>query len=252
MYVGQTTAKGVYSRCEVCGDSTKNPNSAHKLTDVNGRTYCFRCGASGIASAAALINVTLQAEGKQKKTFHAPPGRDVRKCLSRHTALTDWCVDQFDRAWFPKRNPQTGAIVSWHMKKDKQCKSQGAGLGFNGTLYSTPDNPLTLVEGPYDVLTSRYVCAFGTIKASHAAALAGHYVQLLPDGDVWYNEGMRKQFLRAMRAFGTLCLRVGVLGQDEDPDDFKDKEESIPWQTPQELNKLLCSPTRNFLDTLPL
>jgi hypothetical protein len=96
------------------------------------------------------------------------------------------------------------------------------GFGFKGDeLTSNPENPIRLVEGPYDVLTDRDVCVYGLLTVRHMRALKGHCVILCPDGDVWMDEAKQKSILRCLQDnhLGASVVYVERLEDDKDPDE---------------------------------
>ena len=97
-------------------------------------------------------------------------------------------------------------------------------LGFSGDqLLSSPDDPIRIVEGPYDVLSSRDVCVFGLPSKASVVDLVGHYAILCPDGDVWGDRSKRDTVMGALVSHkAPTWVSVEVLDSDKDPDEVPD------------------------------
>jgi hypothetical protein len=105
-------------------------------------------------------------------------------------------------------------------------------------ITSSPENPIRLVEGPYDVLYTRDVCVFGLFNPHALSMLRGHYVVLCPDGDVWGDESKLRVIRRAAYYDQFTCLGVEYLPDGKDPDEVMAGDrhyiplEDLNWKRP--------------------
>jgi len=92
-------------------------------------------------------------------------------------------------------------------------------------LSSSPSDPYTVVEGPYDVLSPRDVGVGGFLSRSHLADyMRGQFVNLCPDGDVWANHGHMLIFSTAVQGLfkstrGPWPVSIDYIAGGLDPDE---------------------------------
>ena len=98
-------------------------------------------------------------------------------------------------------------------------------------LLSTQENPLRLVEGPYDVKYAHDLCCFGLFNAKLIIQqLKHHYFVISPDGDVWTDPTRKKAFFPSLTQI--IKARLNLVGVEfheanQDPDD-QDANRLIP------------------------
>jgi len=138
----------------------------------------------------------------------------------RHSALDRYKLGPKDV--FLSRRPD-GELVGLAIVDGRNRRVIGhRSFGYAGThLFSSPDDPIRLVEGPYDCIGKRDVCVFGSISVKHIKNLKGHVVLLCPDGDIWQDNMKRASFLRCLRplyqSFGASIAGVELLSKGLDP-----------------------------------
>lgn len=158
-------------------------------------------------------------------TSSAPVNEWVRALVPgpaspRPSALDRYHIDDFDA--FLSRDG-AGQTVGVALRRRGEHRFHGQRvLGWVGdVLLSRPHDPLRLVEGPYDVLTPRDVCAFGFPTSAAWAALAYQFVIACPDGDVWEDREQARLYVRALlraERLGVVIVGVEVLPPGLDPD----------------------------------
>jgi hypothetical protein len=223
---GETDRNGNrWVRCEACGDSKKNPWKAHKMVDPNGGAYCFLCADSTKLGMADMIDVAL-GYAHVEEVLERGEGRERTPRLNgRFTRLERFDIEG-DPAWdsFEQRD-QFGRVIGWHNrhKSRKVCENEGRrGLGYvEDSLLSSPSGPLVVVEGPYDVITDRHVCVFGTISRPVLKRFRLQYVWLFPDPDQICTQPKRQRFHENVvgPALDDLVFVLGVIHGNADPDE---------------------------------
>lgn len=226
MHTGRTDHLGrTWIRCPECGDTKKSQWKAHCFVDTKGSTFCFRCGHSTQLSIAMLLEIALGnidvAEALESMDLAHD---DLRPWSSpRPTKLTVFGRDDKPKqTCFPMRD-HNGVIVGWH---DREPDSKGLnfgrrGIGFVGDkLTSNPANPLTVVEGPYDVISDRHVSVFGLITPSALRFLRLQHVWLFPDPDILDTSARRNTFIERVLVplQDSLVIVDGVILGNADPD----------------------------------
>jgi hypothetical protein len=225
MIPGKTDSRGnSWVRCQECGDS-RNPNKAHCMIDSRGSTYCYRCGHSSQLGVETLIDIMLGTKSMDEALEEPSPApRHKIPNLGRATCLTKYAVEgEPDWDSFQMRN-SAGDLLGWHNRSvvGKMMENEGRrGLGFVGqTLTSSPSRPLIAVEGPFDVITERHVCVYGTLSVSSLRFLPLQYVWLHPDPDQLDTEAKRVRFITkvVLPAMDRLVFVEGVIISEDDPD----------------------------------
>lgn len=229
MIAGKTDRNGfTWIRCinPECGDSVKHNWKAHCLVDKKGSTYCFKCGQSTTLSIDLLMQIALGNKSIDEALDEAIAIRtDLRPWASqRPTRLATYGIDDDPLAVaFPMRD-HNGEIIGWHDRKpgEKGINTGRRGLGYVGrTPKSSPANPLIIVEGPFDVISDRHVCTFGTITKSTFRYLKLHYVWLQPDPDIIDTDWKRSRFVQNVvnPVNDALVFVQGVIVGNADPDE---------------------------------
>ena len=228
---GQWKGDELWLRCPHCGDSDKDLRKAHYSINREGLYHCVRCKAGGRLNLRDYLSLVLDSEGRPRPTTlkdddwedlldELMPGAGSRRfsALDRYHLTTGKIV--FDV--FLSRDIK-GDIVGLSLVDPERHKRKVMGrkfFGYRGDLESSPDDPLRVVEGPYDCLTPRDVCVFGLPSVNVLRGLQGHFVILCPDGDVWPDWTKRKTILDALSMEGgPTFVGVEVLRDGEDPDE---------------------------------
>lgn len=200
MINGTTRNSITWARCEECGDSKKSWK-AHKLIDDKGSTYCFKCGHSSQLGIGELIELMLGDKTVEELLEErATAERNPAQLWSRGTMLDQYAITG-EKDWVSyQMRDCNGNLTGWHNRniKVKECDNEGRrGIGYIGSsLVSSPSQPLTVVEGPTDVLTSNHSCVFGTICASTMKHYRLQYTWLYPDPDQLDTAAKRSSFVR--------------------------------------------------------
>lgn len=228
MRVGQKDSQGrVYFRCQECGDSSKNKWKCHAFVDTKGATHCNRCGYSSRISLDALIEVTLgNISIEDARESWTPPEELNRHIRGRPSLLTKYhCKDEsLDGDCFAMYNTG-GRMVGWH---ERVAGAKGINEGHRGfnwfladqlSLTSTPDKPLVLVEGPYDVTETNRVACFGMITLGVLRKLAFHYLWVWPDPDCLDTGEKRESFVDMLTAADDYAFIQGFITSNGDPDE---------------------------------
>ena len=243
----------LWLRCPYCGDSTKHPTRAHYSVNTEGYEHCLRCKAGGRITTAELIKLIVEHTGKEvveikrkenwKSVYHkfeSGAGSPRRSGLVRYHLTTERGI--FD--CFIIRNGRGKTVgVQLCSVRTKSKRIYGTrGISYRGKrIISSLSRPIILVEGPYDVWDEHHICAFGLPGPSTYRMLRGQFVILCPDGDVWKEKGLCKQFLyhsqKAYEKGGVFILGVQILDRDKDPEEvapkdreFVDIEEYMKWR----------------------
>lgn len=231
---GQLVGQEMWIRCPFCGDSERRQDVAHFSVRRDGRYHCFRCGVGGrfktsdyfklliplLAAGADLDDAPMddqQVMAELEQQLLPGPGSERDSALERnHLKTRTGMLDVFrsrsasgDQVGLLGVDPATRRRQMWGVRA----------IGWVGDrLLSTPEEPLRLVEGPYDVLDERTVCAFGTPSRKTFRNLRGQYIIACPDGDIWIEPTKRRLFLEAILCDEANIVGVEVLPPDLDPD----------------------------------
>lgn len=218
----------VWQRCHICGDSQKRKNIGHMVVNqATGRYHCFRCAANGVL---ATFIPKWPEPSLIDRVISATPGNTKKVEISARTSgrpsllANQYKVGPADVFFSTSGGYQ---VVKDGTKLSYGPLRQGLGVpAFNPNLKSSPDWPLVVVEGPYDVLDGfTDVCIFGAVPTlAQLAMLAGRYVIIRPDGDVWQEDkrGLLVGILRAWRHSKAIVLGVERLPDGLDPDEADD------------------------------
>lgn len=244
---GERKGNELWLRCPHCGDSQNDLNKAHYSVNTEGLYHCLRCGAGGRLSIKEFLNIALGEHADFIDTVDEKDWEDTLDELmpgpfySRFSALDRFHIRTAKNNYdvFLSRNIQ-GDIVGLALSDLVEHKRILLGekvLGWKGDeLLSTPEDPLRLVEGPYDVVTDRDVCCYGLPRRRQLQMLRGHYVILCPDGDVWSDFTKRRAILLLLQVYdGATITEIEVLPEGIDPDDMLYADR--PRITAQELKR---------------
>lgn len=236
-------------RCPKCGDSD-NLHHGHLSINVHkGVFQCLRCGYVGLLTVEKFLGMDIEINNLLEipiaETHHEIPilhKRDsytnrptklpvdtykfqgklwdgveiVKADGSRNTGIG---LRQID----PKRSYIWGnKYISYPYQRFSELKSWW-------------DDPITVVEGIYDVLNKNDVCVWGFINRSIVNTLKGHYVILQPDGDVWDHPLKKKMMLDTIQFLyyhqNIHLVGLHILPDGKDVDEIsKDKIIPVPYQ----------------------
>lgn len=229
MHPGYTDSAGrVYYRCPNCGDSD-NPNKAHCFVDVQGNSYCYKCNTVSTLDMTQYLYVMLNVAGLEEviasdwQPFELEPllGLENR----RPTLLTRYVIPDNDKAdAFAMRNAR-GRLVGYHSRlPGKVMLNEGdRGIDWVGSkdelLTSNSNDPIYIVEGPFDVVKPRYVSAMGSLSLSVFRHVKAQTCWAWPDPDIINTPAKRKSFVEMLNvANDNLCWIEGLIVSDADPD----------------------------------
>lgn len=236
---GSITGDELWLRCVFCGDSQNHPGKCHWSVNLkSGKYHCFRCRASGKLTTAQLFTLIMRAG--VDAVFDNPAGdfdqeREIPElepgaALSRPSALNRFHLRQDHILWdaFEIRDAMDEAVCGVYLRSTRNKDSRicgGGGFGWVGEHLptSTPQRPLRVVEGPYDVLHPRDICSFGMVT-NGLQDLKGHYLVLCPDGDVWLDGQLFLEFARKVYRYiwsqrpGPYIVGLEFLPDGLDPD----------------------------------
>jgi hypothetical protein len=143
-------------------------------------------------------------------------------------------------AWPFEMRDCNGSRIGWHMRyPGKVMHNEGRrGIGYTTVkLWSTPSQPLIVVEGPFDVIDNRAACVFGAISLSSLRHFRLQWVWLWPDPDMLDTPEKRRRFSRRVvaPALDEMVFVQGVILSNGDPDEATVKnhltlEEVLTWE----------------------
>lgn len=228
----------LWIRCPECGDSQNDPNKAHCNIDLRRFIYhCYRCGAGGKLSGKEILKLvdewdldleTIIDESDQtRSSIDDFPPLLPGAGSSRKSALDRYHLNYGEKNYdaFYLREPRDNVVCGIHLRSGKMKISLGdLGYAWPGgdPITSSQEDPIYLVEGPYDVLTNRFVGVMGLLSSTRIRPLVGHSIVLFPDSDVWTHQTLLSRTLSTIKSL-MLSRRIFLLGMviipDGDPDD---------------------------------
>ncbi len=221
----------LWIRCPYCGDSSDHWKCHFRIQLKTGLFHCHRCGEGGKLDAAKIFQLNLMKFREldplilEKQTFSLGPGTKRKSLLQRYHTPDN--VDAFKLWW-------TGSPEAIHVGWDVRGKQKHT-VGIKGIawidtprpLTSTPSDPLTLVEGPYDVVKPRDVCLSGFFNSEALRQLKGQLFYLCPDGDIWTNQelfiGFYNRVIKILRSNLYSVLGIIFLPGNKDPDESSER-----------------------------
>lgn len=231
----------LWIRCPFCGDSPNDLTKAHFSVNLKtGAYHCHRCKVGGFLSTKRRMALAMHSEStlsEQRLIDYDQliPGAGS----SRRSLLPRFHFRKGEEVWdaFEMRNPKSGEVAGIHLRRPGASHTMGNGVAWATRLLSSEDQPLRLVEGPYDVLYPEDLCCFGLPSTKILRALMGHYVILCPDGDVWENEDLKRQILKLLWG-RSRCNIIGIeyIKDGKDPDEVPvEDRELIPTRVIKQL-----------------
>lgn len=245
--IGSQREGEVWARCPFCGDSESHLDEGHLAINLSKRAYfCVRCRQGGHLTtkvALAVAEVTGESLGLGDDAWSTQLSHDAVQlpallegpAIWRPSRLQRWHL--FGDAYSPRRpgpfvwdafqmrDIKTGELTGIHTRFGRSRYNIGElGFGWAGTEppLSSPDYPIVVVEGPYDVLYPNEVCTFGLMSTGLIDELSGHSIVLCPDGDVWQKEPLRVRTLellsKLMHSRRVYLVGVEYLRDGLDPD----------------------------------
>lgn len=241
--VGLVEDNRVWIRCPECGDSQHDLTKAHLNVDLRRFIYhCYRCGYSGKLSASdafklfdrlnlEIILYINPRDLENRDPLELPElipgaGSDRRSLLSRfHLPSSSGTI--YDA--FEMRDPRDNVICGIHLRSGNKKLTLGdSGFSWVGDepILSSFDDPIILVEGPYDVIDPKCLCMYGFLSSLRLGLLKGHTVALCPDGDVWLEKFLFSRIARTIQKMlsSQLVYLYGLymLPNGLDPDEVDD------------------------------
>lgn len=198
-----------YKQCPTCGK--------YKLDITDNLWYCYYCGRGGYLSDVDNLRFSLENRLKPKnnKPIEIVATGSYTKRLTRLKvnvafALNDlW--DAFD-TYSPKEEPY--AKVLRRMGQEPKALVESGlpvGVSYVKRPSSTYKNPITIVEGVYDVLRENDVCIHGSLRyAKLKEYFTAQYVVLQPDGDVWLDKNKSTKLLNDIDKLHPYMMILGV------------------------------------------
>lgn len=203
-------------RCPFCGDSVKNPHKKHgRLNTRYGLYYCFRCGYGAKLPettlrkywSAFIAEVSDVIEEEDQPDITPGAGSPRPASVDRyHTTLSNILWDVFEN-----RTPE-GKHAGWLLRHGREMLTIGrGGFVYSGeNLYSSPSDPLIVVEGPYDIISPRHTAVGRMISKGISRTLKGQCIIIHPDSDAPIPvELFQSPFISS----------IGVLLSEVDPDE---------------------------------
>lgn len=238
--VGYEDGQRLWVRCPECGDSQHDQTKAHCNIDLRRFVYyCYRCGSGGKLSSREILNLVDQwnLDLGIEKTQGSTSLDELPELVPGAGSHRDSALDRYHFIHRQKtydafylREPRDNTICGVHLRSGKLKISLGD-LGYAWPhaepLVSSISDPLFLVEGPYDVLTDRFVSVMGLIAMNRLKLLSGHFVVLFPDGDVWQDTFLLRRTITTLRS-ALMSNRIYVAGMifipgGGDPDDYQNR-----------------------------
>lgn len=228
MPIGTVDSEGRrYFRCPDCGDSKKRSYIAHAFIDRNGATYCYRCHHSTRLTIEQQIHFLLNDDMDIEDAAIWTPNADITinrngraTLLTKYNDPEDMSADAFSM------RDQYGNLIGWHTRfKNKIMHNEGKrGVNWPGaddgvSLKSSSSSPLTVVEGPFDVIRKDFIAAYGAISYSTMKHLKFQHINLWPDPDMLDSKYKRAAFVKMMEMVNdNLCFVHGLYVSNADPD----------------------------------
>lgn len=265
--IANTIHNGEYwLRCPYCGDSDKDPEKAHYSIQLRtGVFFCLRCQTSGklnkkdqyeLMGTIPLVtfNEAIQEDDDSDEALERILDNLVAGAhitMSRRSLLERWTYrDDRGAFWdafisYDLSDGEPIGVLLRSIQGQKRAYFYGSrGYAWPGDeLPRSVQQPLRLVEGPYDVLAPNDICVFGLITKYTLMDFVGHNIILCPDGDVWQKESLRRSFFASLRYLmyskqkKPYLVGVEYLARGKDPDEVPISER--PLFTAHEITELL-------------
>lgn len=235
----------IWVRCPFCGDSKRDPTKAHMtINPAKALYHCRKCNAGGRMTYSQLLKLLYdQNIALEDLSFFEPeastddlhviseedfpeleegPGNSRDSLLHRYHLAHG--QDIWDAFKIRDNDLETVGILLRRPGKSIILGSNSGLLWYGDySLRSTPEDPLYIVEGPYDVLRKRDVCISGMISSETMTRLRGHSLVLTPDGDVWTDQSLffriAKSIEKIMRNGEIYLAGLEVIPDGKDPDE---------------------------------
>jgi hypothetical protein len=255
--VGSVERGELWARCPACGDSKRNPHKGHLSINIRKSLfYCVRCGYGGKLTVQQSLELAFQYDDYSITIDQPMIQVDVEEGAGSHrfSALQrSHHLDEYGRKWdlFTMRDPIWDEPVGQNLRCGKRSITvgeRGMAWPISGYLVSTEENPLRIVEGPYDVLQPQDVCVFGLSAFSSVRKLKGHYIILCPDGDVWEGEALTERMYHLICQLlldshcGPVVMGLEMIPDGLDPDQCK--VEDRLFVSREELMRRVVMPNR--------
>lgn len=240
----------LWVRCPFCGDSKRNSWKAHFSVAVrSGLYYCFRCGTTGKFSGNQVMellyhsghgidSVGLEMEIDQYdlnalyENLLPGPAIPRKTRAKRYNTAVEGVgrVDVFEM-FHPDRS--LSGILQRAQGYSRVYGERGLIWPSRAeSLSSSQDNPIRVVEGPYDIQDDRTFAVSGLITFRALEKFFRYqYLILTPDGDIWTKPDLTRQFIRLLKK-ATLSTSFKIAGVEiisggRDPDEVDVKDRSL-------------------------
>ena len=221
----------VVSRCPSCGDSDSPKNGHLYINLKTGRFYCQKCGFAGTKEKMKweldqltknlLSDNSLVEHNYQIESGAGSPRLSLLERFhwkSSHNEI--W--DAFKI--YNKHQKQVGIHLRGTHKRSKTVGERG--ISYPRTIDLT--KPVVLVEGPYDVVDSQYICCFGLPYKKLLQHHNNLSVILMPDGDVYIKPVLRNRLITLLETVlsgywsGAFIDGLNFIKNGKDPDEITD------------------------------
>lgn len=222
-------------RCPFCGDSQHHLHKGHFYVNIETGVYhCYRCDISGKLPVSVHFQLML---GNGIAPFHprtispaTAPELLEGAATTRRSALERYHCTYKEETWdgFVIRDARHNEEVGYHLRQPKKSFTYGErGIAWVGAnrLSSGISEPITVVEGPYDVQNEKDACVFGFLSfGTLMKHFKGHYIKLCPDGDIWTDPEKTKRFMKTVRSLivnpaAPTLVGIEVILGGKDPDE---------------------------------
>lgn len=202
----KTVKRGqLWLKCPSCETDREKFTGHFSIRLRDGVYHCLKCHYSGRCTPSQLLTIIYQLpdEIEARDISQSLEWEDLIEFLypgpaiSRMTKLPRFHTE--DGADVFKLLDFYGEVIGLYVRKDKKTIIGEKGISYcHDTLLSSEDNPLRIVEGPYDVMTDQDVAVYGTFNSNLLRKFKGHYLILCPDGDIWTKEYLYKGFFSTL------------------------------------------------------
>jgi len=245
MQVGTIIENKLYQRCDICGDTQKNPDRGHLILYLDtGTVHCYRCGYHAQRTIGDMISVWshYHIQPKAKETIFDDP-KNLPE-IAPGTIGSSGRVSYVQGRWSGKgaeiflMRDLLGKKLGYHVKGFLQKRSENhgtRGFGYYGDsapiLGNETHDVYRIVEGPYDVIYPNDLCTFGLPTMSHIVMLGIRNLILCPDGDVIQDARLLKRWFQPFLKQNMLITGVEMIPDKLDPDECPQENRTlVPWE----------------------
>lgn len=167
------------------------PNCGRQKMDITGHLYyCYRCGEGG---HLGLDRLEFYSDVPKPNPLSIEPVIIGRGSWTKRLTLLDVYTAFYANEYWDLFYTNTNRKVLRRISETNKSIILGKNVGvsypnLSKPNLSSPEKPLIIVEGAYDVLDPQCICTHGTITYNKLSYLFGQYIVIQPDGDVWEDE----------------------------------------------------------------